>query len=263
MADTDYNYTKSLVAVDRLENEIRASAILTSLAHATTLGSALTVTMRDVLSSDDQTILDAIVSAHAGMSLVYPAPLVRIDQPLDSDNMPISRNKITKTGWTFNRANLKFQVGVAGVRYRLKDGVTEQAGVTLKLFNAAGTDITSSDQATLDTDCVMTQLDYEPPYNNEILAGSLVMMTAPVGDMWLWVIGVPDLPAIYGGSKEFVTDEGLHFLKPQVALVADGRASKPLTYSGAPYHTNKIRAVIRHTAGDKVRMQMTYQQFKA
>lgn len=184
-----------------------------------------------------------------------------LDPPRDSDNMTISRNKVTKTGWTFNRANIKFETSKPGLRYK-SDGLVDLPGVTLKLFNAAGTDITAEAQSVLDTDCVRTQLDFEPPYNNEIIAGSLVLLNVPIGEMFLWVVGVPDIPAAYGGSKEFVTGEALHMLGPKQILEIDGRASKPLTYS-AVYHTNKIRATIRHDAGEKVKMQMTYQQFKA
>ena len=184
-----------------------------------------------------------------------------LDPPRDSDNMTISRNKVTKTGWTFNRANLKFETSKPGLRYKTV-ALVDLPGVTLKLFNAAGTDITAEAQSVLDTDCVKTQLDFEPPYNNEIIAGSLVLLTPPVGEMFLWVIGVPDVPAAYGGSKEFVTGEALHMLGPKQILEIDGRTSKPLTYS-AVYHTNKIRATIRHDVGEKVKMQMTYQQFKA
>ena len=182
--------------------------------------------------------------------------------PVDSDNMIIARNKVTKTGWTFNRANIKFETSSKdSLRFKSVD-LVDLPGATLKFFNASGTDITAEAQGVLDSDCVLTQVDFEPPYDNEIIAGSLVLFDEPVNDMWLWVIGVPDIPAAYGGSKEFVTEEALHMLGPKQILEADGRASKPLSYS-ATYHTNKIRAIIRHAAGEKVRMQMTYQQFKA
>jgi hypothetical protein len=263
MADVDYSYTKSPVAVDRLDLEIRQSLIITALRHVSLLGTnQVTVTMADTLSDGDKTLLDGVVAAHAGTSLIYPPQLIKIDQPVDSDNMVISRNKVTKTGWTFNRANVKFETGGAdSLRYKSVT-MADLAGVTLKFFNAAGTDISTAGQTTLTADCVITQMDFEPPYDNEIIAGSIVLFSDPLHDMWLTVIGLPDVPASYGGSKEFVTDEALHMLGAKKVLTADGRASKPLSYNPA-YHTNKLRAVIRHEPGDRIRIQMTYQQFKS
>lgn len=96
MADVDYNYTKTPVAVDRLEQEIQSSAIVIALRHITTLGSALTITMADTLSGGDETILNGIVTAHTGVLLAIPDPVVTLSGPKDPDGAAISRAKVTK-----------------------------------------------------------------------------------------------------------------------------------------------------------------------
>lgn len=67
---TEYDYTKSPVAVDKLTIEIGTSAIVTALDHINLFGSALSIFFKADLSTDDKTILDALVAAHDGIPLV-------------------------------------------------------------------------------------------------------------------------------------------------------------------------------------------------
>lgn len=99
MADQDYAYTKSPIAVDRLELEIRKSAIVTALRHATLLGTnQLTVTMADVLSSGDQAILDAVVSAHTGAPLILVVPPTVVSVATLPDSAPFAAPSF-RTKW--------------------------------------------------------------------------------------------------------------------------------------------------------------------
>lgn len=66
---TEYDYTKSPVAVDRLVQEIQLSAIVTVLDHVSTLDSALSIFFVSDLSAGDKTILDTIVANHSGIGL--------------------------------------------------------------------------------------------------------------------------------------------------------------------------------------------------
>jgi len=92
MANADYNYTKTPVAMDKLEAEIRASAIVTALRYATLLGTdALTVTMANTLSGGDETILNGIVTAHDGVSLA-------VDEPVNLDGRKIMHATPRKRG---------------------------------------------------------------------------------------------------------------------------------------------------------------------
>ena len=91
MADTAYTYTKTPVAADRLEQDIRASAIVTSLASVTTLGSTLTITFRDTLIQMDQTILDTIIANHTGVPLTYAQAVTTVAVQSQPDPVPFAQ----------------------------------------------------------------------------------------------------------------------------------------------------------------------------
>ena len=82
MAKTNYQYTKA-VSVIQLENEIRASAILTALDSIALNGATdLSVWFKDALSSGDEAILSALVTAHVIVALVnVPNAVSVVSQP--------------------------------------------------------------------------------------------------------------------------------------------------------------------------------------
>ena len=74
MAATKYTFALSsfpngACATDRLQQEIRASEILTALDRIDTAGSDVDIWFRDALSTGDETILGALVAAHSGAPL--------------------------------------------------------------------------------------------------------------------------------------------------------------------------------------------------
>jgi len=66
---SQYDYTKTPLSIDRLTQEIQQSTIVTALDHMTALGSALSIFFKADLSSDDQTTLSTLVTAHTGVPL--------------------------------------------------------------------------------------------------------------------------------------------------------------------------------------------------
>jgi hypothetical protein len=95
-----------------------------------------------------------------------------------------------------------------------------------------------------------------------LLGGSLKQASEPTEDIYLWVVGVPDVPEAYGGSKSFITYINLKFMGLEEGVKVDGRAPKYLSYS-AQNHTNKMRLIFRHPAGTKHKMHMLFELFKA
>jgi hypothetical protein len=77
----------------------------------------------------------------------------------------------------------------------------------------------------------------------------------------LWVIGVPDVPAIYGGSKPFCTNVNIKYAGLEEGVKVDGRAPKFMPYD-ATNHTNKLRLIFRHPAGFKHKLCMIFELFK-
>lgn len=176
----------------------------------------------------------------------------------DSDGTALSRTKITTTGWSFQLHSLEFKTSQLDSVYSKKADGTDIGFANIKCYNAAGTLLTT--QESCDTDAVKTVIDWEPTYDYECLGGMLKQLTAPTEDIRVWVIGVPDVPAAYGGSKEFVSSVNLKYMSGD-GVTADGRAPKYMTYS-ATYHTNKLRLVFTHAAGYKHSMQMIFEIFR-
>lgn len=69
---TTYNFTKTPVSADRLTLEIIASAIVTALDHISIEGDQLHVHFKAALSTEDETLLGGLVTAHTGEALPDP-----------------------------------------------------------------------------------------------------------------------------------------------------------------------------------------------
>lgn len=90
-----YLYTKELVSVDRLEQEIQQSAITVSLCHCTVFGDQLTIFFKIALSVDELLLLNTIVEVHTG-------------EPLPQNNVLEITGSVTSTGEiTLSWAQLK------------------------------------------------------------------------------------------------------------------------------------------------------------
>lgn len=66
---TEYDYTKTPCAIDRLTKEIQTSIISTTLDHINLFGTALSIFFVSDLSVGDKTLLDTIVTNHNGIPL--------------------------------------------------------------------------------------------------------------------------------------------------------------------------------------------------
>lgn len=71
---TEYDYTKSPVAIDRLTQEIQQSSITIALDHINLYGTSLSIFFRSDLPTEDKSALDTIVAAHDGTPLIQNAP---------------------------------------------------------------------------------------------------------------------------------------------------------------------------------------------
>lgn len=95
---TEYQFTKTPCAVDRLEKEIKDSTIAVALDHITLFGSALSVFFKAGLSSAEQTTLSTLVTNHGG------TPLPDTPAPKDADGAPLVRTRAFA-----NPDNMKFR----------------------------------------------------------------------------------------------------------------------------------------------------------
>lgn len=189
----------------------------------------------------------------------------------DSEGYPLGKQKVTKGNRHYQMRCIQFRTAKRDEFYN-----EDQGGATLedvertfwKLVSGTLTQMTQGElsnedwQAALDADCVETRVDWEPSYTYEIIGGVVQFLAAVEQRCPIEVIAIPDLPAIYGGTKPFVQNFDLRFTPAKGEVRADGRAVKELPYS-ATYHTNKLRLRVRHGAGAaKVDIQIVFEHFR-
>lgn len=268
MSDVEYDYTKGPIAIDRLTQEIQQSSIVTALDYITVLGTdQLSIFFKASLSDPDKTTLDGIVAAHSGVPLPQnqsqPVNVTAdVSQPKDTDGSFIQRPKAAQTGFTYQAHAVELTTanltGISEVDQN-NNGFGYLTGKYYK--DESGTQCSSQLDASLT--CIKSVYDWEPTYTYEIAGGRLRYGGGAqlISDLKLWVIGVPDIPFSYGGSKLMVSGLNLKYLNLLEDFVIDGRVTKRLAYD-ATYHTNKLRFIFRHTAGAQVTIQIIVEHFK-
>jgi hypothetical protein len=180
----------------------------------------------------------------------------------DSDGAMIVRNKAAKKGWTFCSLPIEFETSrLSDTLYSQDVNGNPRAFVTMKSYDAQDNEVTTpgllnANYATI----VKTVIDFEPPYDYEIIGGDLRTLTTIVNDMRLWIIAAPDVPAPQG-SKEMGGGINLRYLSPGNVFSVDGRVSKYATYHPV-YHTNKIRMVFKYPAGTNESIMIVIQFYK-
>jgi predicted secreted protein len=183
--------------------------------------------------------------------------------PKDSDGSPLSRNKVTQTGWNYQMHGFEFKSAQLDSFYSKKSDASDFGFGVLKCFkDSNGSLVECTDQADADTNAIVTQVEWEPTHDYEIVGGMLKQLSSPAQDLRVWVIGVPDVPEAYGGFKPFVVSVNLKFMGSEEGVKVDGRAPKKMLYD-AVNHTNKLRLYFRHPAGFKHDMHMIVELFKA
>jgi hypothetical protein len=175
----------------------------------------------------------------------------------DDDGAQIVRVKAAKKGWSFWAVPIEITTSTLSGSLYCKDSTgVNVPGITAKIYDSENTEITTAGllNANLAT-CVKTVIDFEPPFDYEIIGGSLRINSNPAQDVRLWIVGAPDIPAQFGGSKEFASGVNLKFMAPEAAFEIDGRVTKALTYN-AVTHQGKMRIILKHPAGLALNMQI-------
>lgn len=182
-------------------------------------------------------------------------PLTR----LDSDGANVVRIKAARSGWTYGCVPLEFTTSslASSLFSQLPDGAP-RSGISLKLYNELGSEITTPDSLSTAT---TTVVDFEPTYDYELIGGSVRTATPIAVDMRLWIVAVPDIPGGSGGSKEMAGGINLRYLSPDNLYQVDGRVSKLLSYN-AVYHTNKLRFILKYPAGTSESLALNIELYR-
>lgn len=181
----------------------------------------------------------------------------------DTDGAQIVRQKAAKKGWSFWAVPIEITTSTIGGSVYCKDAAgTDIPGLTCKIYNGSDAEITTPGvlNANLGT-CVKTVIDFEPTFDYEIVGGTLRINSNPSQDIRLWIIGAPDIPAQYGGSKEFVSGVNLKFVSSDDEFNVDGRVTKYIKYDAAT-HQGKLRILLKHPAGSQVNMQFVIHMYR-
>lgn len=177
---------------------------------------------------------------------------------IDTDNAQIVRIKAAKKGWTYTATAFEFKTSVLDSVVALNFDASTKSYITIALFDSLGVRITDP---LLASSAVRTQIDFEPPYDYEVIGGEMRITPVLVSDMRLFIIAVPDVPYAYGGSRVMAENLNLRFLLPGNMFQVDGRVSKFLQYSSI-YHTNKLRFVFWHSPGIQEEMLVIVEHFR-
>lgn len=180
-------------------------------------------------------------------------------QVTDVDGRILQRPVAAKSGWTYFMCPIEFKTSDLDSVYAKKHDNTDRTTITYKIYDVNDAEITDSAN---EGNAVKTVLDFEAPHDYEIIGGDISQISTPASDIRLWVVAVPDIPEGSGGSKEMCGGVNFKFLPSFGKIRADGRVSKYMTYN-ATYHTNKLRLILRHSAGIQHDIMMVLETFKA
>ena len=259
MAVTKYSYVKT-VNQKQLRDEISASAITIAVDHLDQVGIALDIYMKDIISAGDIVILDGLVTDHV-------IDTSQVDDQVDDDGATVIRLKAAKKGATYHLHYLCFETSGQN---SLKE--TDYTGASLNFstisFFKYTLDMDGNPTNTLES-CMedmaeVTQVDFVPTHDYEIIGGEVRVYEKPIQDTFLYVIGAPDLPVPFG-SKIMVQNCNLKFYGKGEPVKADGKVSKGMRYTneGIPDgYGNKLRFYVRHHRGTNLELQARIEMFK-
>lgn len=240
------------VDTDRLTLEVQQSAITIALDYIKTYAGDCTVCFKTDPSAGEWTITDDLVAAHSGEPL--------LSSSTTEDGRQIVRMTIVNTAIAFRPRAISFYTADPAKLHNVDPHGVDYEDVTCKCYDDEDVEIT---QAPF-TGAVKTVLDFEPTTYYEMIGGNIDIPTSITGgttDLWYGAcIGVPDIPENYGGCIHLLNEMNLEADRDGM-IGLDGRGVLGLSYS-AQTHSNKIRFIFKHPAGESKRFQLLLEIFQ-
>ena len=216
------------------------------------------------LRKNNITVNDGITEYAYPRSEDYIRQLIALDNisNRDTDGAQIVRNKAAKKGWTFCSLPIEFQTARRSDTLFSQDSAgNARSFITLKAYDVDNNEVTTDGALNVNwSTIVKTVIDFEPPYDYEIIGGDLRTLTTITADMRLWLIAAPDIPAP-NGSKEMGGGINLKYLAPGNVWSVDGRVTKYATYN-AVIHSSKIRLIFKYPPGTNENLQIIIQFYR-
>jgi hypothetical protein len=174
----------------------------------------------------------------------YKAAANKVIGQTDTDGANIVRLKAAKKGWHTEFHVVTFWTSNLNPTYNKNKAGDDLGFTTAKFYDSSGTLLTDNF-----TTCVKSVFTWEASYDFEVVGTKFYQKETPTNAVHMYVIGVPDIPAAYGGSVPFSNGGmDLSFIPPFSTVQLDGRVSKLMSYS-ATYHTNKFEITLKHAEG--------------
>lgn len=187
-------------------------------------------------------------------------------EPRDASGRYLTRIATTIDGWHYQPHAISFTTsdydGIFNKGLSDSDYFTETdlGFATIKLYDNTNTLITSSAN---EGNAVKTVIDWMPTHDYEIVGAKYFQHEIPTSDIFLWIIGAPELSHAYGGSIFFCQGGiNLKHVGSGNGLDTDGGSSKYMAYN-ATYKTSKFRIVIKHSAGVQHTCMVIWETYKA
>lgn len=175
-------------------------------------------------------------------------------EPRDNEGARIYSPKTNSSGWTYQKVAFDYLTCVPDSLVFLNCDGTADPSATVRCYDAANVLLTTQEER--DLSCVLTMVDWMPTSDFEIVGGEFRIL-GDRDNARLWITAVPDYPYEYGGRRQLAKNIASRF---DCLFKCDGRNRKKLMYNGGA-GTNKIRAVVRHSAGVRLDSQLTLEVF--
>lgn len=135
------------------------------------------------------------------------------------------------------------------------DNSTNAPEISAKFLKSG--EIDCADQADADTNCIITEIQFQGTATVEMIDAELRHNGTPAyRTIFLQAVGAPHIPEAQGGQKPFCKGGyDLSFLKAQEPYYVDGRAPKAMVYDPT-YFSHRLGIRLYHTAGYKLKMQL-------
>lgn len=172
----------------------------------------------------------------------------------DQSGKPFARFAIATEGMILQCLTFNFKTADKDSLYcKQPDNITNKGYHTLKMYDVNGNETQTNSSA------VLTTIDYEPPYDYEMVGGHVFQKQAPTSNIYAYLVALPDIPVESGGSHS-MCGGGFNLAMIDKTYKIDGRAPKMLYFS--PYHTNKLRFYFYHEAGYQHEIQFALECYK-
>lgn len=238
-----YNFTKTISA-GQLQNEIQASAITIAIDNIQTVGDDVTITFKASLSVGEESILDALVSAHVPVPYVASAQDVNIIGGIKKD--PYT-DKLITSDQRFNGPlyvpSCNFSTGYSSAHASWKP---PKSNTTNSFWTI---DVATSG---------ITKVTFAPSYNYQADGlGYRVHGVVTNAAYIQQVILNPHIPAIYGGSYVFAEGQRLTDNAKYERYTDPKYVPKEAIIPGVgTVATNVLQFVIEHDSSEHIAMEV-------